>query len=245
MSIWIFLWLIVALIILGTTGWSLLILFQQKQAWKAYATKHKLTYKAGTTFGPSEVEGDINNYTVSLFSATQQKPDARKNRQVTVFQINTDKAFVDGIGAGTKEMVLFLETLEAITPYNVKVGEWNKDYHIRARNKKAVDAFMTEERVKILKAILAMPKSDVLILLDNNQGTFRFETSNPMQDLKMIENTIDKLMKLVDKLAPDEAEAKKLETLASQEREKTPRPEPVEEVPAAAGDVEAKEEKKD
>lgn len=224
MSIWIFLWLIVALIILGTTGWSLLILFQQKKAWKEYAAKHKLTYKPGTTFGPCEVEGHINGYMVSLFSATQQRPDTRKNRQVTVFQLNSDKSFVDGLGAGTKEMVTFLESLEAITPYNVKVGKWNKDYHIRARNKKTVDAFMTEERVKILNSILAMPKSDVLILLDDNQGTFRFETSNPMQDLTMIDNTINKLMKFVDKLVPSEAEAKKLEALTLKEREKAPKP---------------------
>jgi hypothetical protein len=233
LSIWFLLWLVLAFILLGSTAWSAIILFQQKKAWKAYAEKKGLSFTHGTTFGPCEMEGIVDGYTLSFFTAVQQKSDSRKNRQVTVFQVDSHKPFVDGIACGTKEMNAFLQSLEALSPHDVKSSKWNKTYMIRSRNKKAVDAFLTDERAAILSSILSMPNADVIILLNNEIGTFRFETSNPLTEVEKIDSLINKLITKLNKLVPSEEEAGRLAELAKQQDDE-PRAESTEEEKKAA-----------
>ena len=214
MSIWFLLWFVLSFILLGATCWSTIILIQQKKAWKDYATKKGLSFTPGEFFEPATVEGTLDGYNVSLFTATQQNQDARKNRQLTVLQVTVNEVFVDGIGCGTKEMLPFLQSLEAITPHEVKVGKWNKNNDIRSRNKKAVDAYLTEERVSILNGILSMPNADIVILFDDRESIFRFETTNPLTQVGQIDSVINKLIARIKKLKPDSTESKKLADLS-------------------------------
>ena len=112
-------------------------------------------------------------------------------------------------------MFLFLKSLEAITPHEIKVGKWDKAYDIRSSNKGAVDAYLTEERVSILTSILSMPKADVLILLDGNDGVFRVETSNPLQSEQILNSLVEKLMVRIKKLVPSAEEAQKLAVMTT------------------------------
>ena len=213
MSIWMFLWLIIAIIVLGTTLWSTIILIQQKQAWKAYAAKNNLTFTPNKFFQSPTIEGILNGCNVSFFSGTQQKEDSRKNRQLTVVQVNINDGLVDSIGAGTKEMVPFLQALESLTPHDLKGQPWKKEHDLRSQNKKAVDAYLTPERLKVLSSILGMPKADVVILLDAKEGVVRFETANPLHDEKVLQSIMSKLMTRIQKLMPSEEEKAKFKTL--------------------------------
>lgn len=217
MSLWFLLWFLLSFILLGATFWSTIILIQQKQAWKEYAKKYGLTYTSGKFFAPPNMEGVIDGYNVSFFTAVQQNPDARKNRQLTVMQVNANTPFVDGIACGTAEMLPFLQSLELLTPHEVKEGTWNKKNHIRTRHKKAVDAFLTAERVHILNEILSMPNADIIVILDDSEGIFRFETPNPLNDAKKIDVVLHKLMTRIKKLEPSDTEEKSLETIVKQE----------------------------
>lgn len=213
MSIWFLLWFILAFIILGATLWSTIILIQQKKAWKAYAAKKKLLYTGNKFFESPTIEGLIDGYNISFFSATQQKEDSRKNRQLSVMQINANYGFVDGIGLGTEEMLPFLQSLETITPHDMKDKKWDKTHHIRSKNIEAVNVYLSDERIAILNGILKMPNSDVLMLLDANEGVFRFETSNPFKDETQIEAVVDKLIARIEKLKPSEDEVKRFASL--------------------------------
>lgn len=213
MSLWFLLWFVLAFILIGATVWSTIILIQQKNAWRNFAKKKGLVFTPNKFFEPPSLEGVINGYNISFFSATQQNPDSRKDRQVTVMQVNVNDSFVDGIACGTEQMLPFLQTLEAITPHDVKQGKWNKKFHIRTRNKKAVDAYLTEERIKALQSVLNMPNADILIILDDAEGMFRFETPNPFNDESTVENTLKKLFARIKVLQPSEDEFKTLDQI--------------------------------
>jgi hypothetical protein len=200
---------------LGATGWSTYILFQQKQAWRKYAKIRDLDYDNGTMFGPCSMEGAYGDYTLSFFTAVQQFEDERKNRQLTVMQVTANVPFIDGIAMGTKEMFPFLRTLDAISPHNIESDKWNKKNAIRSRNKNAVNAYLTEERIEIFTQILNMPNSDVLIVLDDKEGVFRFETSNPLKNVKQIDSVVNKLIARIKKLQPSPEEQNRLISMKS------------------------------
>lgn len=206
MSLWFLLWFLLSFILLGATFWSTLILIHQKTAWRNFAKRHNLTFSSNKFFEPSSVEGVLDGYNISFFTAVQQNPDSRKNRQLTVMQITSNVAFVNGFACGTSEMLPFLQSLEAITPHDMTGKKWNKDYHIRSRNKAGVDIYLTEERVSILSSILSMPKADILLLLSEEEGVFRFETTNPLTDDKQIDVVVQKLLARIKKLEPTKEE---------------------------------------
>lgn len=213
MSLWFLLWFVLSFILLGATFWSTIILIQQKKAWREFAAKKGLTFTPNKFFEPASLEGVIDGYNISFFSAIQQKPDARRNRQLTVMQVNANESFVDGIVCGTSEMLPFMQSLEGLTPHDVKAGKWSKKNHIRSRNKKAVDVYLTEERVATLNSILSMPNADILVLLDDTEGVFRFETPNPLQNAAQIESVVQKLLVRIKKLEPTQEETQKFSSM--------------------------------
>ena len=223
MSIWWFLWFILSAIMLGTTGWSLVILFKQKKAWEAYAKKKGLVFSKGTFSGPCGIDGSLNGFTVSLFTATQQKEDSRKNRQITVVQISLPKPFLDSLAAGTAEMLPFLNSLNLLTPHAIDSDKFDAQKgHVFTRNKKAIDVYLTEERIVVLNNLLRLANSDNLVILSEEEGVFRFETSNPLTDEGKLEKLIDKLMMNATKLQPSAAEIKKFEKLYTKKSKDQP-----------------------
>ncbi len=219
MSIWFLLWFVLSVILLGATGWSTIILFQQKRAWQQYAKAKGLSFDKGTLFGPCQMEGVIGDYNLSFFTAVQQNEDTRKNRQLTVMQVTANIPFIDGIAMGTKEMFPFLKSLDAITLHDLQSNKWDKKNSIRSRNKKMVSAYLTEERIDILTQILNMPNADILIILDDEQGVFRFETSNPLKNVKQIDAVINKLIARIKKLQPNTEERNRLMSLKGMEEQ--------------------------
>ncbi len=215
MNIWFLLWFILSVILLGATTWSTIILFQQKRAWRAYAKAKGLEFDNGTFFGPCTMDGVIGDYNVSFFTAVQQYEDDRKNRQLTVMQVTANFPFVDAVAAGTKMVLPFLQSLDATTPHNMEGKKWNKAYTIRSRNKPSVSAYLTDERVTILNQILSMPNADILILLDQQEGVFRFETFNPLKNEKQIDAVISKLIARIKKLQTSVEEQNRLSSLMS------------------------------
>jgi hypothetical protein len=217
LSIWFLLWFVLSFILLGATCWSTIILIQQKKAWSAYAAKKGLTFTRGTFFGPCSMEGVLDDYNLSFFTATQVHEDSRKNRELTVGQINIYKPFVDSIACGTAEVLPFLQSLEGMSRHNVKNGKWNTKFHIFSGNKDAVDAYLTEERIKVLTSILSMPNAHVIIVMDEDEAAFRFETSNPLKEEKQLEVIVDKLIAKIKKLEPTEEEQARFENLKDTE----------------------------
>lgn len=234
MSIWFLLWFVLSFILLGSTIWSTIILIQQKQAWADYAKRKGLNFARGTFFSSASVDGTINNCTVSLFTATQQNEDSRRNRELTVVQINSDASYVDGMACGTSQVLPFLKSLDTLSPHTIKNGKWNKKFYLFSRNKKAIEIYLTEERIKVLNGILSMPNADVVVLIAEEEAIFRFETANPLKDVKQLETIIDKMMARIDILKPSPEEAEELEAIVNKtvtESElQEPEPEVVEEV---------------
>ena len=220
MSIWFFIWFSFAALMAGVTLWSTYILMQQKDAWKKFALDKKINYKPGQFFSPCEMDGTIDGFAVSFFTGTQQDPDARKNRQLTIFEITDTRSYVDGLACGSPEMKSFLDMLDALSRHGVESANWDNKHTMFSRNKKSVDAYLTDTRLKIMNEMLKFPKSDVIIIMDKNQAVYRFETVNPLTDAKMIDDMLQKLFSRIKKLRPSEDDYKKYQALRDTEEDK-------------------------
>lgn len=215
-SMWILIWLFFSAFILGVTGWSLLVLYQQKKAWKAFATARKLSYEPGTLVGPPSLRGLIDGQVVALFTGQQQTNDARGQRLVTVIEVDMKCALPTGAAIGTPETALFIAGLRLDYEYkpDLPADLWSPDYAVRTRDVRLLQDYLTPERATALRNIFGMKNSVALLFFDEYDCLLRMETPDPLRDSARIEKIVMRILSETKKLAATDAEKK----LAEQKR---------------------------
>lgn len=206
LSIWFLLWFVLAAIILGASGWSTVILFRQKKAWEGFANKNKMAYIKGRVMAPPAVEGYIDRYKISLFTAQRQMPDARSHRYLSVVEITLPDPLIDGGAAGTPEMFAFIESLGTLRPIEIASDKWNKEDRFFVRHKAAVENYLTPERIETVARILKTKNADVLFIFDGQTAVIRLETSDPILDENKMDKIIRRLIADAEKLKIGEEE---------------------------------------
>ena len=167
----------------------------------------------GTFSGPCAVEGVLDGYDISLFTAEQQNADTRTNKKVTGLQVNANEGFVDGLACGTPEMRTFIKSLDGIKRHDMADKKWDKNFLISARNTDAVNLFLTDERLEAIQKMLKVNNADVILLVDSNEGVYRIETSNPLTDLDQLEKMVKATIARYKKLSVSKEEEAKFKKL--------------------------------
>lgn len=236
MTIWVFLWLVLSVIILGASVWSAVILYRQKQAWQVFAAKHGMTYAPGRFMAPPTLDGFIDKYRVSFFTAERQSPDVRQRRFVTVVEIVFPEGLINGGALGTKEMVPFMESLTHLAPLAITHDKWHQDYRAFAQNRDAVRLFLTPERLDHAIQILSTRNADVLVIFNDTQGVLRVETSDPILDPAKAEKVIVRLIKHAQGLKISKAEREDIMARAKEDEPVSTPQAPAPDEPPAAPD---------
>lgn len=226
MTIWVFLWLILSVIILGASVWSAVILYRQKKAWQVFAAKHSMTYTAGRFMAPPTLDGFIEQYRVSFFTAERQSPDVRQRRFVTVVEIVFPEGVIAAAAMGTKEMVPFMETLNQLTPLAITNDKWHQDFRAFAQGRDAVRLYLTSERMEHVIQILSTKNADVLLVFNENLGVVRIETSDPILDPAKAEKVIMRLIRHAQGLKISKTEREDIKSRAKEDEPVPAAPQP-------------------
>lgn len=197
---WIFIWIVLSAILLGSTFWSFQILTQQKRAWRKFADDKKFIFRPGTTMGPAEMEGMIGDYKFLFFTAERDGADVRSRRYLTAVEISLAEGIVDSAVMGTREMLPFMQSLPNFKPYAVEHASWDKDLSAFARNEGAIKAYLTPERVEVIAQILKTKNADTLIIFNDREALIRMETVDPVQSAEKLDKISKRVMSLFDRL---------------------------------------------
>ncbi len=209
-SVWIFIWAVVSLFILGVFGWSVQILLLQKAAWKVFAKKMKLNYQEGPKFLSSPVlSGSLGAYGFGLFSEERPTPDARGLRFNTVIEIALRRGMPMMGVVGTEAMVPIINTLVIKQTLSPADPDWNNAWLVRTDNQIAMEKYLTPARMETLKKLFRMKILAALFIFDQNDAVLRLETADPLTDADRLEKIVKNLVQQAGILAlqPGEREA--------------------------------------
>lgn len=199
--IWFLIWIVLAGFVLGVFGWQLLILRQQKQAWQAYAKRHKLEYDAGTFYAAPAIKGDVGGKQIAMYTDSQQTQDLRGQRFVTVIEIEIGSGMPTGAAIGTQNMKSFIDTLVFDRFYTPEHEQWDSSYVLRTRDEKTLRAYLTKERLDALTALFKLKSSSVLYFFDELEAVQRIETTDPLRDVDHMEKIMRRILALAGKLS--------------------------------------------
>lgn len=210
MTIWLALWIVISVTLIGFLVWSLYTLYQQKTSWKAFAAKHKLRYKGNSLMQSPEMDGAIDEYKISFFTGEHVNPDMRSLRKLTAVEIGLQSVMpIEGAVAsgGMVELVKEMDMKFEIHPEH---EGWNKAYIARGSNRFVLEAYLTDERVSALSKLMKMKNSWVILIFRKDRMLLRFDTPYPLVSKAQLEKIGQLMLKTAKILELGADEGKKL-----------------------------------
>lgn len=210
MSIWLGLWIVISVTLLGFLAWSLYVLYMQKMSWKAFCDKHKLRYKKVPMMQSPEIEGEFQGYKIGLFTAEHLNPDMRTLRKLTAVEINMHSTLpIDG-GVASGGMVQFIKGLNLKGEVKPEHDKWDKSYIAAGSNRYVLDAYLTPERVAALIKLMRVKNSWGIFIFRNDRMLLRIDTPNPLASSQSLEKVCKLLVDTAKLLEVEPDEYKKL-----------------------------------
>lgn len=203
---WVLLWIIVSVFVIGIFFWNFQILMQRKSAWKKFADRHKLEYTSNSLMQSPSVTGMLSGLRIYLYEDVQQTDDITGQRFVTSIDVDLGEGFPTGAALATREYKEFLSALNFRDTYTINENFREKEYIVRARSAKALKEFMTEERIKIIENLFSMKNSIVLFFFDELEAIMHIETTDPLVDIAHIEKIFKKVLTISKRIMPEEHE---------------------------------------
>ncbi len=203
---WIFLWFVASAFILGVFGWSLFILQQQKRAWAAFAKKHNLAYVPGKMVEAPAIKGAVFGYQAAFFPDMQATQDQRGMRYVTVLEFDLGQGNMTGGVVASSNFATFVADLTFAENLEIDSPQWDKTRIVRTRNKDAMRAYLTKDRLDFLNNLMTMKNSSVLYFFDEQNSVLHIETTDPIRDEARFEKIVQKITSALDRMKLTAAE---------------------------------------
>ena len=217
MNIWLFLWLLFTVFVLGIFFWSIRTLLMQRRAWRAFATTMNLSYQNGEKFLSSpSVTGSFGAYGFSLHTEQLRTEDMRGERFSMVVEFALRRGLPTFGAVATKRLVPFLDTLDMPQSWRPEDKDWDGSWVVRARNVAVAQAYLTPERREIIKKIFRMKALSVMFVFDRQDAVLRLETADPLTDAQKLEKIVRGLATQLKVHEVDDVEMNALNAVADE-----------------------------
>jgi len=221
-SIWVILWLFLSGALLYFLGWTLFILFRQKQAWKSFSVRKKLRYRAHSMMASPEISGALNGYSINFLIAEHFTPDGRSSRKLTAIEVQllSKMPFEGGIASGG--MVSLIQSIRMREETKPNHPKWDKNYIAASSSGAAMEAYLTPERIDALTSLMKIRNGWVILIFRADAFLLRFDTPDPLESQQKLEKLTDKILEMAKilELKPGEDGRLKLETTKKPIKEK-------------------------
>ncbi len=216
-SIWFLLWLFLSLTLLYFFGWTLLILYKQKRAWKLFAKKRDLRYEGGKFSDAPSMAGDIEGYEFSFFPAQYEIGDIRHNRKMTAIEVTLkNKPPFEGFVASglLVETIKLAELPHEFTPEHEK---WKGDSLVVTDNVAAMSSYLTSDRQEVVTRWMLKNNIWFLIGFRNDVYVLRIDTPLPMDNPKKINALVKMILKDIPSFEVSDNENVRLQIAVSRD----------------------------
>lgn len=205
--IWFLLWFVLSAFVLGAFVWSTRVLLQQKRTWNAFAKAGRLNVTQGSFLASPQIQGNWDAFRFSLVSEEQKSPDARGTRFRSILELHRQipMRFSGAVGYGDLE--LQLGALNLPTTFIPQNPTWKPNWFLRTSDAAAMNAYLTEDRIKALEAVFRIKAATSLLVFDGMNILLRLETPDALTDSRKLEAIVKRMTDSARTLFPLELAA--------------------------------------
>lgn len=207
MNFWLFIWVVLAVFILGIFFWSIQILLRQKTTWKAFAKANGLAYEKKGFLESPIVNGKYDGLGLTIYSEEQLVNDASKRQFRSIILVHIEEGYPTGGVIGTGANKNFINQLNLPKIYTPELSKWDEDISLHVQDEKNAKAFFNNERLSALHKLLHIKESEALFIFDEKESYYRYETANPLDNLEGLNKRVSAIVKQCHPLSPKSEKA--------------------------------------
>ena len=196
MTIWLFLWGLLSAGLLFFTGWTLLILLQQKKAWRQFAKKYKLRYRNTAFMSSPQVNGMYKGYAVGIFTSEHETERGGTNRKLTAIEVEMDSRMPIEGAIGSGGMVRVVQSLGYSDEFKPEYDFWSTEYIIRCEDKRVLTRYLDKDRARALADLMEKKNTWVIFIFKGADTVLRIDTPSPFDKLEKLTDTIDEMVEI-------------------------------------------------
>lgn len=200
--LWLFVWFLLSVFVMGAFAWTTRILFAQKKEWAVFAARYKLKYEKGPLLGSPSVQGAFKGYRIGIFSEPQRTPDARGVRFRTAVEVSAHVSMPTVGAVGIGDISALLGPLDMQQTYTPNSQYWDERFFLKSHDSLFLESFLTEERLKPLGEFLKMRCDTAILLFDRQNMLLRLETADPYADAKRLGGLVGKMVETANAVFP-------------------------------------------
>lgn len=214
--------MIISVALLYFSGWTYVILYRQKKAWKAFAARHKMRYIPGQFMDSPQVKGQYGGYDVHVFSSEHQSPDVRGFRKLTAVEITMKTTPPAVLVAASSGMVSLADLMDLPVTYVPEHDKWSAENVIRGNHRDMTETYFTPERLTSLQKLMSIKNAMMIYIARPETGILRIDLSDPLDDEGREEKLLKNLVKLAKILELGDGEEGKLKAASAKKVKTTP-----------------------
>jgi len=212
-TIWLFLWILLSLGLLGFTVWTLMILLQQKKTWRQFAKKNKLRYRNTAFMNSPQVNGMYKGYAVGIFTSEHETERGGTSRKLTAIEVEMDSRMPIEGAIGSGGMVRVVQSLGYSDEFKPDYDFWNTEYIARCQDRRVLDKFLDKDRAKALVNLMERKNTWVIFIFKGADTVLRIDTPSPFENLEKLTQTIDDMVEIARLLELRKGESGNLTSL--------------------------------
>lgn len=149
--LWKLLWLLFLLAVAGYGVWSLMVLLQQKRAWKAFASKYSLQYLEDGFFSSPGFWGELNGKKILGYVSVINHPDRKLSGNWTFFDVVFDTPVEDhALIMGDTKLFKQLNNIEGLVGFIPNDLNWGDKTPVYVDSKEFFRSYLNREYIKPL-----------------------------------------------------------------------------------------------
>lgn len=218
MSFWLFIWILLSGALIGFSVWSFYISHAQKQAWRAFAEKHKLRFNISKPLSAPEVTGSFDDYAIGVLTSEHTTADSRGVRKLTAVEISLKSEFPFAAAVASGGMVPLMKVPDFGNEIRPEHEGWDPSYIARSRSVDAMEGYLTKERLDILTALMKVKSFWVVFIFREGGALLRVDTPDPLQETEKLESLVKRLIAAARKLELAPGEGDRLMSLKAKKK---------------------------
>lgn len=213
MTIWLFLWGLLSAGLVFFTIWTLVILFQQKKAWRQFAKKYKLRYRNTALMNSPQVNGIYKGYAVGVFTSEHETERGGTSRKLTAIEVEMDSRMPVEGAIGSGGMVSVVESLGYSDEFKPDYDFWSTEYVIRCQDRRVLNKYLDKDRAKALVDLMKKKNLWVIFIFKGADTVLRIDSPSPFENLERLTKTIDEMIEIAKLLELRKGESGNLTSL--------------------------------
>lgn len=195
MSLGFFLWLLIAVSIIGFFGWTVYIQQRQKDAWRSFAKKFDMNFTEGKFFETPSIEGFVKDRYVKLYESKELDRLGKPVAKITL-EVELNEKPPCAIAITSKSQQYIFSTVKFETTLRLNDKNWDSSHLIGVSDETLARAYLTPLRLHRLNGFLMMKKAATFFISSQDRTFLMVQTTQPLDNAKLVHNLVKKLFAL-------------------------------------------------